>query len=528
VIGLARRTPAWAITAALGVAYLIIAPSSPDLAAASYRSSLFASAGFSLWDNSWYGGHHLLAYSVLAPPLGALVGPRVLVALSMTVAAALFAVLIDGAFPSRATRVAAIWLAVGLGIQMLSSRVAFDLGLAIGLGSLVATRRGVLWGALALAVLCSLASPVAGAFLALCFVAWGLGGHPRAWAGALTAAPLLPIALIEIAFPEGGTQPFVPSAFWPALVGVIVIAVLVPPEQRVLRIGVVMYAVALLASYVVPSALGANADRLGAIFAGPLAACVLIDAAPERRRRIILIVLAPFLFYWQVNEPLGDFEAAISDPGVSASYYAPLLGELRALGVGYGAAPARIEVVPLATHWEARWVAPRVMLARGWERQLDDLRNPLFYEESLPLTGRRYREWLSSTSVSYVALPDAKVDYSAQSEAALLKGHLPSYLREVWHSPHWRLFKVIGPQPLVTPPAVVTAVTGQSVTLSVPAAGSYTVRVHFTPYWKVAPSGCVSEAPGGWTQVRAQRPGILRLLISFSLARVLNQGSRCS
>ena len=53
---------------------MIVAPLSADLAAAGYRSDLFARAGFTLWDNGWYGGHHLLAYSLLAPALGALLG----------------------------------------------------------------------------------------------------------------------------------------------------------------------------------------------------------------------------------------------------------------------------------------------------------------------------------------------------------------------------------------------------------------------------------------------------------------------
>ena len=95
-----RFPPAWTITAAFAVVYLIIAPASPDLAAASYRSNLFSRVGFTLWDNSWYGGHHLLAYSVLAPALGALIGTRLLAAISMVVATALFALLIDGCFPA--------------------------------------------------------------------------------------------------------------------------------------------------------------------------------------------------------------------------------------------------------------------------------------------------------------------------------------------------------------------------------------------------------------------------------------------
>ena len=71
----ARRVPAWTITAVLGLVYVIAAPPSADLAAASYRSELFGRVGFTLWDNGWYGGHHLPAYSVLAPALGWLIGP---------------------------------------------------------------------------------------------------------------------------------------------------------------------------------------------------------------------------------------------------------------------------------------------------------------------------------------------------------------------------------------------------------------------------------------------------------------------
>ena len=79
---LLERFPPWAIAAlpaaAFGLAYVIAAPPSSDLAAAAYRSDLFSRAGFTLWDNSWYGGHHLPAYSVLAPALGAWVGPQLL------------------------------------------------------------------------------------------------------------------------------------------------------------------------------------------------------------------------------------------------------------------------------------------------------------------------------------------------------------------------------------------------------------------------------------------------------------------
>jgi hypothetical protein len=531
--------PAWTITAALAVAYLIAAPTSSDLAAASYRSSLFARVGFSLWDNSWYGGHHLLAYSVLAPALGTLIGPQPLAALSMTIAAALFAALIDGRFPARATRIAAVWFALGAAIGLLSNRVPFDLGLAIGLGALLAAQRDRPRSALALAVLSSLASPVAGAFLALAFLAWALAGPARAWPGALTIAALAPIGLLALAFPEGGSQPFAASAFYPALAGVLVVGALIPSDrsagtppgavvgQRALRIGALLYAVALTGSYLLATAVGGNADRLGALVGAPLAACVLAGASRTRRR--LLLVLAPALFYWQVNAPVADFAAAASDPAVHASYYAPLLSELRALGVGYGARPARIEVVPTADHWEAQWVAPHVMIARGWERQLDTYRNGLFYDESTPLTAARYEAWLSQDAISYVALPDAPLDYSALSEARLLReGGLP-YLREIWHSAHLRLFAVLGARPLAEPPGVLTDVGSDWLTLYAPRPGAYTVRVHFTPYWALeSGSGCVARAPEDWTEIQARRAGSFQVVIRFSLDRIFSQAPRCS
>jgi len=528
-IAAARSVPAWAITATLGLLYVILAPPSPDLATASYRSYLFSVQGLTLWDNSWYGGHHLLAYSLLSPALGALIGPQLLAAASMTIATALFAALIDGRFPARATHLAAVWFAVGASIALLSSRVAFDLGTPLALGALLAAQRGHPRWALPLALLSSLASPVAGAFLALAMIAWALAGPQRAWPLALAVVALAPIGLLALAFPEGGTQPFVASAFFPALAGVLLIGLLLPADQRALRIGVALYAIALSGAYVMSTAVGGNADRLGALLGAPLAACALAGAPLRSRRGALLLVLAPLLLYWQANAPVTDFAAAASDPSVHESYYAPLLAELRALGVGYGARPARIEVVPTANHWEARWVAPHVMIARGWERQLDLARNGLFYETSEPLTAARYGAWLSAQAISYVALPDAPLDYSASSEARLLRTLPPGYLREVWRSRHWRLFEVLGSTPLAQPPATLLAVGRESFTLLAPSAGSFLVRVHFTPYWALARGpGCVSRASGDWTRVQARRAGSLRVVIDFSLGRILNRGPRCA
>lgn len=529
--------PAWQIAAAIAgvmaAAYLLLAPPSGDLAAASYRSDLFSRAGLALWDNSWYGGHHLLAYSLLAPALGALIGAQLLAALSVALASVLFAVLVEQRFPASAARAAAALFALGAAVELLSNRIPFDLGLPLAFATLLLARRR-LYAALALALLTPLASPVDGAFLGLAMVAWALAGPRRGAPALLAAAALAPVALLNLAFPEGGTQPFVGSAFFPVLAAVLALAALIPPERRALRIGALLYALALTGSYLLSSSVGGNADRLGALVGAPLAALLLLGGSRVGRRPRVLLMVLPLLLYWQVNAPLADFAAAARAVAASrASYYAPLLGELRALGVGYGSLPThltRIEVVPLADHWEARWVAPRVMVARGWERQLDTLRNAVFYEPpTRPLNAARYRAWLSAQAISYVALPDAPLDYSATAEARLLRGAgRPGYLREVWRSAHWRLFAVRGARPLAQPPALLTGLGTDWFTLRAPRAGTFVVRVRFTAYWALAGgAGCVQRAPGGWTEVRAQRAESVHVAISFSLARVLDGGPRC-
>jgi hypothetical protein len=169
------------------------------------------------------------------------------------------------------------------------------------------------------------------------------------------------------------------------------------------------------------------------------------------------------------------------------------------------------------------------MIARGWERQLDLYRNGVFYERSKPLDAQRYRTWLSQNAISYVALPDAPLDYSARAEARLLRSGRSGYLHEVWRSAHWRLFAVLDATPLASPPGILRSISSDSLTLYAPRPGAYTVRVRFTPYWALASgSGCVARTPAGWTEVQAHRAGRFHVVIRFSLARIFSNTSRCS
>ena len=95
-------------------------------------------------------------------------------------------------------------------------------------------------------------------------------------------------------------------------------------------------------------------------------------------------------------------------------------------------------------------MAPRFPLARGWERQLDIKYNHLFYGGAL--TPATYEAWLHKMAVRFVAVSDARLDYLRQAGDRLVDRGLP-YLRLVLHTPHWRVYAVSDPTPIVQGPA---------------------------------------------------------------------------
>jgi hypothetical protein len=521
--------PAWAIAAALAAIYLIVDPLSADLAAQTYRTQLFEHAGFVLWDNGWYAGHHVPAYSILFPPLAGWTSPQLVGAVSAIVATWAFERLVLGLHRDpEAARPAAYWFATASMVSLVSGRLTFALGLALALLATLALARGrLVWCAIA-GTTAALASPVAAAFLALALLAWGLPRRPIA-TGALLAVTLAPALVLSILFPEGGSFPFTASALWPTLAGaLLVVAVLWRSASPTLRTGLVLYTLLLIASAALSTPMGGNAARLGALFAGPLAALTLW---PHRRRALLLLALP--LLYWQVSASVDDVRRAGGDPSVHASYYDGMLHFLRAQPGG----PFRIEIPFTDNHWESARVAPSFALARGWERQLDRKVNPLFYDDR-PLTPASYRRWLDDNAVRYVALPDAPIDYSAAAEAKLVRAGTAPYLHEVFHDAHWRVFAVADPTPLATGGgARVTALDADRVELDVPRApATVSLRVRFTPYWQITKgAGCVRldhrpgvDAQDSWTAIDVTRPGHIRLSARFAVSRVRAASPRCS
>jgi hypothetical protein len=507
------------VAALLAGAYLIVQPAGADLPAQLLRVRLFGAEGFGIWNNWWYGGHYLLGYSVLFGPLGWLLGARLVAALASVVTATAFAALSHDVYGDDAW-LGATWLGAATVTELLSGRLTFALGLCgAALTALFLERRragGLIPAVSALAT--ALASPVAGLFVALAgaVAAWrGLKTRNRSdIAGGIAAisVQILVLGALGLAFPTGGYEPFAFGTLWPLLAAGLFIVLLRPGSM--VTGATLLYLAGCLGAYAIHTPVGSNAARLGELVAGPLAALILVP----RRAWLLLALAAIPLAYIQVHDAITDLQHGEPDRG--AAYYRPLIGFLRQQPGLW-----RVEVPFTQGHWESYWLAPRVPLARGWERQTDIADNRLFYEPGL--TAARYRTWLHELAVRYVAVADAPADYSAGAELRLIRGGLP-YLRLVKRLPHWTVYAVSDPTPIATGAGRAVAIGASTVRLAVAHRGSTYLRVRWSPYWQLrGVRGCVAPA-GPFTRITTTAAGPARLSMSFSLARVDSRTPRCN
>jgi hypothetical protein len=509
-----------ALCAALAGALLIIDPQVRDLSAHVYRAELFEREGLAIWNGSWFGGHYTLTYSLLYPPLGAVLSPQLVGALAAPASTYCFDALVRSRWGERAIW-ASLWFAVLAAAVFANGNIAFLLGVAFGLGSLLALQREQPWLALLAALACSLSSPVAAAFLAGVALVVAVVARDRRTVAVVTAvAALLPVALLNLIFPEQSEQPFSFNSWIavPLWCGGALLATRRLPGEGALRIALVAYAAAVTLVWLVPNPLGDNALRLAAYFGGPLLLAILL-AHPSARwdavTAAVAIATLAWSVYWPLADPIDELADASGDPSAEAGFYAPLESWLR----DHGGQRVRIEVPVTENYWESAHLAPEFTLARGWLRQLDSDRNELFFKEELDPV--RYREWLRHNGVRYVALPAADPHAYGDTERELVLSE-PPYLEPRWSSEDWRVWEVAGTRPMVEGlagrRAELIALDPQSFTLEVRSPGSFRVLVRSSPYWEIAAgSGCVAEDPP-WTEVRADRPGTLRVEARFSLA----------
>jgi hypothetical protein len=528
------RSMAWRIApvaaAALTVvAYFVIDPRISDLPAAEFRTWLFEHEGFTIWNGQWYAGHHTPGYSILFPPLAALLGgPEVVGALSTLASAAIFERIVTRHFGPSA-RWGALLFGFGVGTLLFSSRLPWGLGATFALAAVLALQQRKVWLAALLGVLGTLSSPVSGAFLALGAVAWALADRRNLRAGAIVAAAgLLPPMLLTAAFPEGGYHPFVFSSFFVVPLLALAAIPFFGPGDRTLRFACALYALAALGLFLVHTPFGGNTVRLGQLVGAPLVLCAVLATPPQATRwRAGAAVLVAALLWWQWVPIVREARKVSNDPSTQASYYEPLVSYLKGLHVP----PARVAIPQLRSQWESYYVAKEIPTARGWLRQVDVKLNPLFYEGDL--TPERYRRWLDDNAVRWVAIPDdAPIGYGGKREVELIARDRPDYLRVAAHPGHWTVYQVTPPHAVVVPdPGAdieATALHPDQVDLDVRRPGSAVVRVHFSPYWRIADGpGCVEEAAGDWTRVTLPRTGRVRLVTTFAPGRVVSRGRRC-
>jgi hypothetical protein len=506
-----------------------------DLAAQVYRVNDFRTSGFTLWDFQWYGGHFTLDYTVIYPPLAALMGVIALAVLSAALATFAFTRLAEQHF-GKAGRPAAFVFAAGTLVTSSIGQLTFLTGEAFALAAFWAGVKGRWWAATGLALGASLVSPLAGAFVAMGAAAWVLSrlrartpdhrprDSTRWWKagrrgsvlpiGAMAAAAAAPVATAALVFPGQGPMPY-PAVDYTFEAGIAVAFLIVATLKREPAVawGAVVFFVTATFAELVPSSLGGNVGRIEDVLALPMAVALLWASS-----RLLLPVLAwPLVLSQWV--PAWGATAGPSQPSTHRAFFVALDTELRELSAGNP--KGRVEVVPTEYHWEAAYVAPIMPLARGWERQLDVADNPVFYQEG-GLTPGTYRSWLIDNGVRYVAVPDAPLDSAAKAEAQLVSSGTVPGLRLIWRSADWRLYSVLGSNGIVSSPAQLVSASGNRVVVDTPIAGSVLIRVHTSPYWVLAEgTGCivsgrdVVDADESWITVQVPHPEQFSLKLSL-------------
>ncbi|MFC9703362.1 MFS transporter [Streptomyces sp. NPDC056943] len=560
-----RRKRRYTVMAATGVAavthilwFFFFANSGGDLAAQDAWAEFVGRHPDSAYNLAWYGGMHPVSYSVVSPYLMSLLGVRSTMMVAGTLSAALTALILVRVPAVRNPMACSLAGVFAFLCNALSGRVTFGLGMMFALGAVAAVFcwphrwRRKRWAKAAVAAplagLATACSPVAGLFLGVAAAALFLNKR-RPGAYALGLAPVAVVALSSWLFPFSGTQPMAfGSTALPLLFGVLVF-LLVPADWRTVRTAAAVYTVGTLLTWLIDSQIGSNISRLPMLFAGVVLLAALPYTAPRSRRWYALVLAFVGLNFWIGFKGVDDVIRTAPDASW-ARELAPLVNQLQVRDAG----KARVEVVPASSHRESSALSPYINLARGWNRQADMERNPLFYDDTLNAVN--YQDWLDRWAVHYVVLPTGAPDSGAEQEAELIEDGLP-YLEQVWSDGNWRLYAVENPTPLADAPAQVISAEENEVVIRVGSPGRVQIRVPYSPWLALmdenggkieAPQeteasklareesetelpkvfaneeGCLFKAEADaegdeWTELVAPKAGVYRLAAPYKLSR---------
>ncbi|WUL59847.1 MFS transporter [Streptomyces sp. NBC_00344] len=484
----AKRHPVTSATAVAAVAHIVwfcfFANSGGDLAAQDAWTEFVGRHPASAYNLAWYGGTHPVSYSVVSPYLMSVLGVRTTMMMAGTVSAALTALILVRVRAVRNPLACALAADFAFLCNALSGRVTFGLGTVFALGAVAAVFcwprkwRERRWAKAAVAAplagLATASSPVAGLFLGVIATALFLNKR-RPGAYALGLPPAVVVALSAWLFPFSGTQPMsVATTSLPLLYGVFVL-LLVPKDWRTVRTAALVYSVGVLLTWLVNSQIGSNVSRLPMLFAGVLLLAALPYTVPRSRKWYALVIVFIGLNTWIGVKSVDD--VVRTAPAASwTRELAPLVNELEQVGAEKG----RVEVVPASSHREASALAPYVNLARGWLRQADMERNPIFYDDTLDADN--YRTWLGRWAVRYVVLPTGTPDSSGGTQEEKLIQDGQPYLKRIWGDANWQLFAVDAPTPMAEPPATVERAEEGELTIRLKASGRVLIRIPYSPW----------------------------------------------
>ena len=518
-----------AATAALTAGVLLtVGPPGIDTPAHLFMTWLFRHAGFQLWNNYWYDGRYdFVGYSVLFYPLAAVVGVWAAAVASAVVLAYSFAAVGRREWGHAADAPCLVLAATATATCFVSGVFPFLAGAAAGAVALSCAQRRQRIG-FGAATLISLGfSPLAFGLIAVVLASFVLGQRNplgivrrNKIAVAALGATAVACVILQRAFPSGSWYPYHLSDL--LVVGAFSVAGLYltasSPRARGLQTVFVAYLLLNLATFAVHGPVGSNSTRLFTIAGVPL----LWLAANVSRKRS-WITLAPLLalaLALQLGPAVRTAYSAWSDPATTPAFWRPATRFLTA----HADIQFRTEVVATEGHWEAFYLAKHgIALARGWFRQDDFPQNAVLYQPTL--SAAQYQAWLRSVGVHYVLLPHAPLDYSAVTEARLLRSGR-SGLTLIDRLPNWTVYALPDPTPILTDdtPAKSASVLGLSdsrIRLWLPTAGSYDLRVRYSPYWSTDAAGvCLSPTPSGMTRITVPRPEPLSLEFEPTLATI--------
>ncbi|WP_405860653.1 MFS transporter [Streptomyces sp. NBC_01515] len=487
--------------------FFTFANSGGDLAAQDAWAEFVGRHPDSAYNLAWYGGMHPVSYSVVSPYLMSVLGVRTTMMIAGTISAGLLTMILIRSRSVRNPLWASLAGVFALLCNAASGRVTYGLGLVFGLGAVAVVFcwpyrwRYKRWAkalcAAPLAALATMSSPVAGLFVGLVAVALFLQKRrPGAWA--LGLAPAAVVAVSAWLFPFSGTQPMLFGSMILPLASGVIVYFMVPREWKTVRITAAVYSIGVILVWLVSSQIGSNISRLAMLFAGVALIAALPFAVP-RSRKWYAIALAFVGFNGWIGFKSVD-DVINTAPAASWSHeLAPLVNELQTVGAERG----RVEVVPAASHIEASALAPYVNLARGWNRQADMERNPLFYDDTL--NSANYHEWLQRWAVHYVVLPKDKLDGDGgERERALVQRGMP-YLKQVWGDTNWQLFQVTDPTPLAEPNSVVDRAEQGELTIEVKKKGRILIRIPYSPWLSIVDAKGKSLKPPQETDASKHR-----------------------